>query len=273
MEPFVRRQEANGVETYRISDWESRYPRLSVGFSTRIGGVSVDGCQSLNCALHVADDPQHVIENRRRLAAAAGFSFEAWTCGEQVHDHRVAVVSQDDRGRGRLDRSSAIPDTDALISQADDVMLVSFYADCVPLYFYDPVHQAVGLAHAGWKGTSQQIAARTVEAMVDAFASRPEQLLVAIGPAIGGCCYEVDSRVIDAMQMAGVHEGWTANNDDKYMLDLKRVNKQILLKAGILPTNIEITDLCTSCHVETFFSHRRDGGKTGRMASWIGIKR
>ena len=273
MDGFVRSVEENGVATYRIASWERQFDRLSAGFSARGGGVSEGGFASLNCALHVADEPQHVLENRRRLAEATGFSFDAWTCGEQVHHHDVVVVTRQDRGSGRDSRESALPDTDALITDEPDIMLVSFYADCVPLYFYDPVRQAVGLAHAGWKGTAKRIAARTVEKFREAFGSKPEQLRAAIGPSIGRCCYEVDDRVIRAMQESGIADGWTHKSDDKFMLDLREINRQILIEAGILPSHIEVTHLCTSCHVESFFSHRRDGGRTGRMASWIGLKR
>jgi hypothetical protein len=271
MDCLVKRVEENGVETYRIESWERQFARLSAGFSTRNGGISEGGFASLNCALHVADEPKHVLENRRRLAEAAGFSFEAWTCGEQVHHNDVAVVTRQDRGRGRDSRESAIPDTDALITDVPDIMLVSFYADCVPIFYYDPIRQAAGLAHAGWKGTAKRIAARTVEQFRAAFGSEPEHIRAAIGPSIGQCCYEVDNRVIQAMQESGITEGWMQKSNDKFMLDLREINRQILIEAGILPSHIEVTHLCTSCHVESFYSHRRDGGRTGRMASWIGI--
>jgi len=271
VECLVKRKEANGVETYRIASWERQFERLSAGFSTRNGGISKGSFDSLNCALHVGDDPQHVLENRKRLAEAAGFSFDAWTCGEQVHHNGVAVVTRQERGKGRDSRESALQDTDALITNEADIMLVSFYADCVPLYFYDPIRQAVGLAHAGWKGTAKRIAERTVEQFREAYGSNPEQLHAVIGPSIGSCCYEVDGKVIRAMQESGISDGWTPKSDDKFMLDLREINRQILIEAGILPSHIEVTHLCTRCHVESFFSHRRDGGRTGRMASWIGL--
>lgn len=280
MEPFVKRIEENGIETYRLESWERRYTNLSSGFSTRHGGVSQEAWSSLNCALHVADSPQDVIENRRRLAAAAGFPFEAWTCGEQVHNSDVAVITRRERGSGRESRETAIANKDALLTNEPDIMLVSFYADCVPLYFYDPLKQAAGLAHAGWKGTAKAIAARTVEAFRSAFGSDPADMVVAIGPSIGPCCYEVDDRVIDAL-LNSEHaqlradelreQAWTAKPNGRYMLNLKEVNRRILIKAGILPMNIEVTNLCTSCADESFYSHRRDGGRTGRMASWIGM--
>lgn len=271
MEPFVAKREASGVETFRLAAWENEYAGLSAGFSSRIGGVSRGAFDSLNCALHVADDPQAVLENRRRLAAAAGFPFDAWTCAEQVHGNSVTVVTKRERGMGREAQHSAIPNTDALITEEVGVMLVSFYADCVPLFFYDPVRRVAGLAHAGWKGTAKHIAQRTVEAMHSKLNCDPADILAVIGPAIGACCYEVDETVIRAMRQADIAEGWTAKENGKYMLNLKVINEQILRKAGILPTHIEITNLCTSCQSESFFSHRRDQGRSGRMASWIGM--
>lgn len=272
MEPFVKRVETNGVETFRLKSWEERFSPLSVGFTSRIGGVSEGHFDSFNCALHVADRPEYVIENRRRLADAAGFPFDSWTCAEQVHDDQVAIVTRKDRGRGRENRETAFAHHDALVTDEPDIMLVSFYADCVPLYYYDPDHQAVGLAHAGWKGTAKQIAARTVQTMQATYGSEPQNIRVAIGPSIGACCYEVDHKVIHAMLEQGIHEGWQEKSDGRFMLDLKEINRHILIKEGILPSHIEVTTLCTSCLVESFYSHRRDQGRTGRMASWIGLR-
>jgi len=272
MEAFVKRVEANGVETFRIERWERMFPGLSAGFSSRIGGVSEGGYGSLNCALHVADHPPHVIENRRRLAAAAGFPFEAWTCAQQVHEADVAIITSAERGSGRDSLETALAGKDALITDVKDTMLVSFYADCVPLFFYDPEHEAVGLAHAGWKGTVKQIAVRTVEAMRAAFGTNPERLLAAIGPSIGECCYEVDEPVIGALRASGIDDGWTPQDNGRYLLNLKEINRHLLRKAGILATHIELSELCTGCHGEWFFSHRRDKGRTGRMASWIGVR-
>lgn len=272
MEAFVRQEEENGLVTFRLVSWQQRDPKLSAGFSSRVGGVSRGRWDSLNCALHVEDDPEHVLENRRRLAAAAGFDYAAWTCAEQVHGKRVAAVRTADRGRGRGSRDTAIPEADALITDEPGIMLVSFYADCVPIYYYDPEVRAAGLAHAGWRGTAKRIAGEAVQAMRKTYGSKPENLYAAIGPSIGPCCYEVDERVIEAMEAAGLTAGWTEQDNGRYMLNLQELNRQILIQEGILPINIEISTRCTSCHADDFFSHRRDG-PTGRMASWIGWKR
>jgi YfiH family protein len=184
-----------------------------------------------------------------------------------------------------LDRASAFQATDGLLTSVPGVLLTSFYADCVPLYFYDPLLQVVGLAHAGWKGTVAEIAAAMVERMETAYGSRPRDILAGIGPSIGDCCYEVDDYVMDHIRrlegelepvpaqgdVPGLYR--TSEADDrKSMLNLKEMNRRIMIKAGILPTHIECTSWCTSCNQDLFFSYRKENGVTGRMTSWIGIK-
>lgn len=282
MEPFVRVNIKSGEpERLVIQSWEQAYPLLSAGFSGRNGGSGSGHYDSLNLALHVGDDPETVAVNRTNLAEAAGFSYEAWTCGEQVHLTRVAVVTQADKGLGRADRESAFADTDGLITNVPGIMLTSFYADCVPLYFLDPIHRVVGLAHAGWKGTVGQIAERMIQAMRDEFGSAPEQIRTAIGPSIGDCCYEVDEFVMSKVREivpadSGIditeRVASSSVNPGRSMLNLKELNRIIMIKAGILPSRIECTSYCTSCRSDLFFSYRKENGKTGRMASWIGMK-
>lgn len=219
-----------------------------------------------------------MLENRRLLAAAVGFRPETWTCGEQVHGTNVAVVTQADIGKGYLDRESAFQHTDGLVTNVPGVLLTSFYADCVPLYFMDPVQGAVGLAHAGWKGTVGNIALAVIQTLEREYGSHRANLLAAIGPSIGQCCYEVDEAVISK-----VKQGLSGDEDmsayvsksvhpGRWMLNLKELNRIIMIKAGILPTHIECTTWCTSCHPDKFFSYRKQSGITGRMASWIGLK-
>lgn len=251
-----------------VSAWLDK-PGVRAGISLREGGVSAPPRDSLNCALHVGDEPDRVLENRRRLSRAAGFAPEDWTCGEQVHGSRVEVVTAADRGAGRLDRETAFADTDALITREPGVMLAAFFADCVPLIFYDPENRAAGIAHAGWRGTARNVAAETVKAMGEQFGTRPENLLAAIGPSIGPCCYEVDDTVV--RQIGIISPDRKANG--RYMLDLKEANRQFMIKAGLGPNHIEVSGYCTCCRTDLFFSHRGEGGTTGRMAAFIGIDR
>lgn len=271
MDVFAAERTADGLELYRLSAWQERFPGLSAGFTSRIGGVGKAPYAELNCALHVGDDPQAVAENRRRVARAAGFAVEAWTCAEQVHGNRVHLVGESDKGAGFHSRASVIQDADGLMTDRRGLMLVAFYADCVPIFLLDPERRAVALAHAGWKGTALDIVRETVLAMNRAFGSRPEELLAAIGPAIGGCCYEVDRHVVEQIDAPVPPR----KENGRYMLDLKEINRQFMIRAGLLPINIEVSGYCTGCRTDRFFSHRMESGKsingkTGRMAAWIG---
>jgi YfiH family protein len=275
MEPFVekkRESEHNPVLLW-LEEWINLDPKLSVGFSTRLGGISQGDCNSLNCAFHVNDNPQDVIENRKIMAKLIGFPFDAWTSAEQVHGSDVYRVTSKDKGKGSLSRESAIQNKDALITNETGIWLASFYADCVPLYFFDPINKVIGVAHAGWKGTVSAIAASTIQSMVDEFGCRVENLRAAMGPSIGPCCYEVDETVAYHFKKAEMTYGLTGKDNGRYWLDLKEINRQIMIKAGIMPTHIEISTLCTACRPQQFFSHRKEMGKTGRMMSWIGMKK
>jgi len=266
VEAFVN--ENHKDQSLRLDAWMDKYQDLSVGFTSRMGGVSQVPLDSLNCALHVGDQIEDVITNRQILTKSAGFRFDAWTCAEQVHGNTVKRVSLLNRGAGRHSRQQAVQDCDALICNESGIMLAAFFADCVPLYFLDPVNKAIGLAHAGWKGTALQIAERTIEAMSKEYGSQPANLLAAIGPSIGVCCYEVNDQVIEKLDC----EPPTKQENGRYMLDLKDTNRQFMIRAGILPVNIEISEWCTSCNTDLFFSHRAENGRTGRMTAWIGWK-
>lgn len=278
MEPFELKHSERGDSptVLEITKWVKEIPGLTVGFTTRIGGVSSGGYDSLNCALHVDDHKETVITNRQRLAQVSGLPFETWTCAEQIHGNRVHIVTANDRGKGRCEREDAIANADALLTVESGLWLTSFYADCVPLLFVDPATRVVGLAHAGWKGTVEQIAIATVNAMVDQFGCKKEHIRAAIGPSIGKCCYEVDERVIHRIRslyeqlQLDIRDVLTPVSDGHAMVDLREINRQLLIKAGILTTNIECTNWCTGCRTDLFYSHRMEGGQTGRMASWIG---
>lgn len=280
MEPFQRQGDQAGPALFRLVRWEQLNNGLTAGFTGRAGGCSEAPYESLNCGLHVGDKAEDAIRNRQLVAAALGWPFEAWTCAEQVHGNAVHQVKLADRGRGRVDHGDAIAGKDAIMTDVPGVLLVSYYADCVPLYFYDRRHRAIALAHAGWRGTAGAIAAATVSAMQQAYGSRPEELLAAVGPAIGQCCYEVDQPVLQAMEplvsdaeAGGVPRGSMVGPlaDGRAAINLKEINRQIMIKAGIMPSNIELTKWCTSCGHSEFYSYRAEQGRTGRMASWIGM--
>jgi len=262
------------TKTLQIAEWESRFPQLLAGFTLRMEGCSEEPYSSFNMGLHVGDREHAVIVNRRALSERIRMSFDSWTCADQVHGTKVVRVTSAERGCGKDNLQDVIKSTDGLHTNEPDILLTSFYADCVPLYFLDPVRKAVGLAHAGWKGTVGRISKEMVKAFQQEYGSREEDLLVAIGPSIGQCCYEVDERVISFVkQSVGTwQEAVTAKENGRYMLDLRKLNQLILLDAGLHPKQIASTNYCTSCRVDLFYSFRKENGKTGRMASYIGWK-
>ncbi|MDQ0286950.1 YfiH family protein [Desulfofundulus luciae] len=244
---------------------------VSHGFTTRHGGVSTGEFATLNMAFHVGDDPDHVLTNREVACWALEMNPAHLVAGQQVHGDRVAVVGKVHRGRGARSTEDALPATDALITGEPLVPLSSYYADCVPVFLLDPVRRVVGLAHAGWRGTYLDIAAKTVEAMGRFFGSRPEDCLAGIGPSIGPCCYEVDVPLVDLFK--GHFPFWqellVPNPTGKWQLDLWEANRRILVEAGLGPENIFIAGVCTCCRQDLFFSYRGSGGRTGRMAALI----
>lgn len=276
MEPF-QLTKCSEIPLLELAPWTEKYNDLSAGMTTKIGGVSSNTFSFLNCGLHVDDELQNVVRNREIAASAAGFPLDGWTYAEQVHGSEVARIDRNRKGRGNRSLTEVIETADAMISNEPGIFLALVYADCVPLYFFDPAHRAAGIAHAGWKGTAAGIAAKTVKAMAQQFGTRPEHLQAAIGPSIGACCYEVDRRVLEGMNNAlpgmDLEEKHIAEKKSakKWMLNLKEMNRQIMIKAGILSSHIELSNRCTSCNADLFFSHRRDQGKTGRMQAWIGI--
>ena len=217
----------------------------------------------LNLALHVGDNPEKVLRNRKIFADAIGVDAQRFTTCAQVHGSKVQVVTEKVIGSGALSFANTIPETDVLITNLPDVPLLLFYADCVPVLLADPVTGAIGLAHAGWRGTAAQIAKKTVHAMVESFGTEPENLLGAIGPSIGACCYEVDDAVKE--KMPEYASFFTDKGNGKYWLDLWNVNRQQLLEAGLLQEHISMAGICTNDHPELFCSYRYEKGKTGRM--------
>ncbi|AQT83852.1 Laccase domain protein [Paenibacillus larvae subsp. larvae] len=281
MEPFVAYERQGEPSLFFLERWMKDFPELTAGFTSRRGGFSHHPFESFNIGLHVQDRPEDVIHNRHLLAKTINMPFDALTFGEQVHGSKVAVVTAEDRGKGRLSRKEAIQDKDAFITNESNLVLCALYADCVPLFFFDPVKKAMGIAHAGWKGTALNIASATVKAMNEQFGTKPEDLLGAVGPSIGVCCYEVNDAVVDQVKKAlgeqrakpeTVELIIQEQEKGTYQLNLQECNRFFMQKAGILSSRIEVTQLCTSCSNEWFFSHRKEQGKTGRMAAWIALR-
>ena len=248
--------------------WYGTFPVLEqAGFvnacSCRLYGESdiVEG--TFNLALHVGDDVEKVLRNRKAFAEAVGVHANCFTTCQQVHGSKVTLVTEELVGSGASDFANTIADTDALITNLPDVPLMLFYADCVPVLFADLESGAIGLAHAGWRGTVANIGVKTLTAMGEAFGTKPQNVLVGIGPSIGACCYEVDNFVRDQAQ--GYEEFFASKGGGKYQLDLWGMNARQLVQVGVPAENIMISGVCTNDNVELFYSYRAEQGKTGRM--------
>ncbi|MFA1818650.1 peptidoglycan editing factor PgeF [Virgibacillus oceani] len=265
-EPF--RQENERILS--IKSWQNKIPGLIAGFTTRTGGVSEVPFDSLNIGLHVNDDKQHVLANRKLLLDDVSFSINEWVSGEQVHKTKVKKVDKENKGSGAASLTTSIPDTDGLITDKKGIFCIAYFADCVPLFFFDPKTEYIGIAHAGWKGTVNGMASN----MVSAFQEEgvlAEDLLVAIGPCISTKYYEVDEHVISHIPSELSDNAVIPQENARFLLDLKQLNVDILLQSGVLRNNIDVTSYCTYKDEQLFFSHRRDEGKTGRMAGFIGF--
>lgn len=263
-------QTINGVPLLTVSAF-AETGLVNHGFTSRIGGTSQPPYDTLNMGFTVQDDPARVLENRRRVAEALDFPLKDLVALKQVHQDRVAVITGDHKGRGALTYETALDNTDALITAEPGVPISTYHADCVPVFFLDPVTPAVGLAHAGWKGTALKIAAKTVTEMNKYFGTRTEDCLVAIGPSIGPCCYEVDARVKEVFEREFVNSDalFRATGQEKWHLDLWAANVDALLEIGVPEQHIFVSSMCTGCQNDVFYSHRKENGITGRMAALI----
>jgi len=266
-EPFVK----SGESFLEIASWVKDNKKLVAGFTTRENGVSEEPYASMNLGLHTNDKQTKILKNRELLSKELHINLDNWIQGEQVHATDIKFIDQDDIGKGSKDYKTSIKDVDGLITDQSNVLLTAMYADCVPLYFYDPIHHYIGIAHAGWRGTVGQIAKKMTEYFIS-LGTDVKQLKVAIGPSIGREQYEVDDNVIKHIDHTLRENTVTQLNNNHYLLDLKQLNKEILLQNDVLASNIEITSYCTMTHQELFFSYRRDNGKTGRMLGFIGFR-
>jgi YfiH family protein len=259
----------NGLVYYTIPSFDDTGLVRHV-FSSRLGGVSTGECSSLNLGFKRKDSPENVRENFRLFCEASGVEPSQMVFTDQVHKDRIQVVSESHKGMGFM-RTSEITETDGLITDKPGVVLVTFYADCVPLFFLDPVHKAIGLSHSGWRGTAAKIGAKTLKAMGDTFGTRPEDCLVGIGPSIGKCCFEVDQPVADEFSKAfpGHEKELIESKGIKYHIDLWEANRIQFREVGIPEANITVSSLCTCCKKDIFFSHRGDKGKTGSLAAML----
>ena len=222
---------------------------VTSAFSTRLGGVSEGYYSSLNLSFDRGDDPERVLENFKRIGASMGVNVEDMVLSKQTHTTNVRVVTAEDKGKGVM-RERNYTDVDGMITNVPGICLVTSYADCVPLYFVDPVKKAIGLSHSGWRGTVGKIGKVTIEKMGELYGTKPEDIVACIGPSICQKCYEISEEVAVQFKEAfpdNIKEILIDKGNGKYQLDLWECNRINFKEAGVLPENIKVTDICT-CH-------------------------
>lgn len=256
----------------QLTKWSYTHPELIAGMTTRLGGVGEVPYDTFNLAWHVPDKEETILENRELLASLLDFPLDNWVGAEQVHGTEIQHVKKRDAGKGARKQDTAISSCDGLITNEPDILLTAFFADCVPLFFFDPIEEWIGIAHAGWRGTVAGIGPKMIEALTNKGA-KVENIRVAIGPSICADVYEVDKNVIQHIPDQYKKEPYVMEKDDeKYLLSLQTLHKALLLKTGVLEKNIDVTQYCSHKDDHMFFSHRRDQGKSGRMLGFIGLK-
>lgn len=272
-------------------------------FTTRLGGASEGIFSTMNLSFTRGDDKTAVEENYRRLAAAMEVDYEKFVFTDQTHTVNVRKVTAADAGKG-ITKERDYKDVDGLITNEPGLVLSTFFADCVPLYFVDPVHRAIGMSHSGWRGTVARMGKVTLEAMQREYGTNPADTICAIGPSICQDCYEVsgdvaeefakefvgheaeilvespkNARITGSIEMqklqqdcAKAEEKDVIDVDKKYQLDLWKANEIVLLEAGVKKEHIAVTDICTCCNPDILFSHRASHGKRGNLGGFLCLK-
>ncbi len=299
-ENYVRKKVNREIDhlTYHCKDgveWFS-FPILDQfsfvvnGFSTRAGGVSVGDVGSMNLSLArevamnmnltEAQCRANYLENQRRLGAVLGYTPDAVVCSNQTHTDNIRILQDIDRGNGAV-RPNSFNDVDGMMTDITGQVLMTFFADCVPLMLVDPVHKAIANVHSGWRGTIKGIGAKAVRMMHEVYGSKSSDLVAAIGPSICMDCFEVSKDVADAFYVKYdpavaakiVRPGrLTPGGEQKYHVDLQRACMENFLMAGMSEDHVSLPDLCTSCNVDYLFSHRASHGKRGNEAAVLMLR-
>lgn len=267
-------REKNGV-TYLAFPALDATGLVSHAFSTRHGGVSKGVFSTMNFSFTRNDNPEHVLENYRRMAAILGTDTEKMVLSCQTHTTHVRKVTEEDAGKGIV-KEREYQDVDGLITNIPGITLVTFYADCVPLYFVDPVRKAIGLSHSGWRGTVHRMGKATLEAMSREYGTNPADVIACIGPSICQDCFEVGQEVAaefaDAFAKQYHKELFYRKPNGKYQVDLWKANQIVLHEAGVPENQIHTTDICTRCNPEHLFSHRIMGTERGNLAAFLALR-
>ncbi|MDR1467445.1 MAG: peptidoglycan editing factor PgeF [Oscillospiraceae bacterium] len=249
-----------------------KHKLLRHGFSTRLGGVSSNEFESMNFRFFGSETMENIIQNYRKFSQAVGVKFESLFSARQVHSDTVMIVTNKDKRDNTISsKNRQIQNADGLITDQNNLTLITYHADCTPIFFFDPLKKIIALAHSGFKGTAKEIASKIIVKMHTEFLCNPEDIICAIGPTISQKCYEVDDAVYEKFR----NKPWiiescfikSEKNNNRYMLSLKKANEEILKRSGIKPENIYVSDICTHCFSDMLFSHRAMGEKRGVMAA------
>jgi hypothetical protein len=283
---FVRKNNTDTLRvTYHLVEGEETFPLLEFpnltgsgivkhAFTTRLGGVSEGIFSTLNLSFTRGDEQTAVEENYRRVAQALEVDYHKIVCSDQTHTTNVRVVTETDAGKGLISPRD-YTDVDGMTTNVPGLTLATFYADCVPLYFVDPVHRAIGLSHSGWRGTVGRMGQVTLQKMAETYGTNPKEVICAIGPSICQDCYEVSEDVADEFkkEFSGHEKEILVDKENgKYQLDLWKANEIVLLEAGVEKENLSVTDICTCCNPELLFSHRASHGKRGNLGAFLSLK-
>ncbi len=267
-------REKDGVAFFQYETYSS-IPWLAHAFSTKLGGVSTGCFATMNLGFGRGDADEAVAENYRRFGEAVGFDWTKAVLSWQTHTTNVRQITEEDAGKGTV-RVRDYKDIDGLITDVQGLALVTFYADCVPLYFVDQKHHAIGLSHSGWRGTVNRMGKKTLEAMQKAYGTRPEDVIAAIGPSICQDCFEVGPEVAEAFAAAfskkQMDKICRAGKGDRLHLDLWKANEYVLREAGIPKEQLLVTNVCTRCNPDLLYSHRIMGPERGTLAAVLMLR-
>ncbi len=240
---------------------------ISHGFSSSLGGVSRGKINGFNLGFRVGDDKSSVMENYRLLSLDLDADLNKMVLAKQTHTDNIRIVTEDDLGKG-ISKISDIEDTDGLICNIPDTMLIVFAADCVPVLLYDKVNHAIGAVHSGWRGSVKGICQKAVCLMQKTYDCDPRNIVAAIGPSIGPCCFEVDEDT--AIYFDDKYK--IKKSNEKFNINLWQYNKDKLTESGVLSKNIDISRVCTICNSDRFYSYRTHRNQTGRQVAAIMLR-
>ena len=265
----------NGVEYFSFEALE-KYTGLINGFSTRIGGVSEGPYASMNLSFsREPDNKEGVLENYKRMAKALGVKEDSFVLSYQEHSTNVRVVDKSDMGKG-VSVERDYRNIDGLITNERGITLGAFFADCIPLYFYDSKKQVIGLAHSGWRGTCKKMGAVMIDEMAKNFGTGAKDVIACIGPGICQDCYQVSEDVYEELsknfKREDIESIFREDGKDHFRLSLWKANETVLKEAGVLPENIFISNICTACNPDLLYSHRIMGDVRGNMAAFLALK-